>query len=50
LTGGDPVTYAGLKELKELKRLKELYLLHTKVTAAGEKELKAARPELQIYR
>jgi len=44
------VTDAGLKELKELKSLRSLDLTETKVTAAGIKELQAARPELQVFR
>ena len=40
--------HAGLAELKELKNLRSLILDGTHVTPAGEKELKAALPELQV--
>jgi len=44
LLGATIITDEGLKELKGLKSLKVLYLQKTKITDAGERELKAALP------
>ena len=42
------MTDAGLEEVKDLKQLESLNLFHTKVTAAGMKELKEALPKCDI--
>lgn len=44
------ITDAGLKELNTLGKLKFLNLTRTRVTAAGEKQLMAARPNCAILR